>query len=86
MGFDVVEQVHAEVVEAQVGDGHAGLQVFQLDHFLLQAAQLLLAVGHVVGLGGQHVVVAGGVTSAIIIRLSTRSLRLMYSSSEMSGQ
>ena len=47
--FDVVEQVHAEVVEAEVGDGDAGLEVFQLDDFVLEPAELLLAVGDVVG-------------------------------------
>ncbi len=49
MGLDVVEQVHAEVVQAEVGDGDAGLDVFQLDDFVLQAAELLLAVGEVIG-------------------------------------
>jgi hypothetical protein len=38
VGLDVAQQVHAEVVEAQIGDGDAGLQVFQLDDFFLQAA------------------------------------------------
>jgi hypothetical protein len=38
IGLDVVEQVHAEVVEAEVGDGDAGLEVFHFDHFFLQAA------------------------------------------------
>ena len=42
--FDVIEQVHAKVVETQVGYGHTSLQVFQLDDFLLQAPQLFLAV------------------------------------------
>ena len=60
VGLDVVEQVHAEVIQAQIGDGDTGLQILQLDDFFLQAAQLLLAVRHVVGLRGQHVVVAGG--------------------------
>src|SRR5690606_17624162 len=37
-----------------------GFQIFQLDDFFLQAAQLFLAVRHVVGLRRQHVVVTGG--------------------------
>ncbi|OIQ77870.1 hypothetical protein GALL_404360 [mine drainage metagenome] len=60
IGLHVVEQVHAEVIEPQVGDRHSGFQVFQLDYFLLQATQLLFAIRHVVGLGAQHVVVTGG--------------------------
>ena len=60
VGLDVVEQVHAEVVQAQVGDGDAGLQVFQLDDFFLKPAELLLAIGDVVGCGGERIVVAGG--------------------------
>src|SRR6218665_2249927 len=56
----MVEQVHAEVVQPQVGDGDAGFQVFQFDHFFLQAAQLLFAVEQVVRLCAQYVVVAGG--------------------------
>lgn len=59
MCLNLVEQVHAEVVEPQVSDGHAGFQVFQLDHLLLKAAQLFFAVGDIVGLCGEHVVVAG---------------------------
>ncbi|MNC33516.1 hypothetical protein D3C75_819100 [compost metagenome] len=60
IGFDVVEQVHAKVVEPQICDRNARFQVFQLDDFFLQAAQLLLAVGHIVGLGAKHIVVARG--------------------------
>ena len=42
--LDVPQQVHAEVVQTQVGDRNAGFQVFQFDHFFLQAAQLFFAV------------------------------------------
>jgi hypothetical protein len=52
MLLDVIEQVHAEVVQAEIGDRDAGLHVLQLDDLVLQAPQLLLAVGDVVGLGG----------------------------------
>ena len=60
IGLDVIQQVHAEVVEPEVGDADAGLQVFQLDDLLLQAAQLLLAVGKIVGAAVEGIVVAGG--------------------------
>ena len=58
----MVEQVHAEVVEPKIGDGHARADILQFDHFVLQPAQLLLAVGHVVVVGAvaQHVVVGRG--------------------------
>ena len=59
VGLDVVQQVHAEVVQAQVGDRDAGLEVFKLDDFFLQAPQLFLAVGHVIGLRAEDVVVPG---------------------------
>ena len=48
--LDVVDQVHAEIVEPEVGDGDAGLEVFQLDHFFLESAELLPAIGDVVRL------------------------------------
>ena len=48
--LDVIQQVHAEVVQAEIGDGDAGLEVFHLDHFFLQAPQLLLAIGDVIRL------------------------------------
>ena len=84
--LDVVEQVHAEVVEPEIGDRDAGLDVFQLDDFVLQPAQLLLAVDDVVDLAVSTLSSPVAVTSAITMRFSTRSLRLMYSSSVMSGQ
>ena len=58
--------------------------VFHLDHFVLQAAQLS-AVGEIVGLRVEHVVVAGG-RDVGDHAFSTRSFRLMYSSRLMSGQ
>ena len=60
VGLDVIEQIHAEIVEPEVGDGDASLEVFQLDDFFLQPAQLLLTVGEVVGFAVEGVVVAGG--------------------------
>ena len=56
----VVQQVHAEVIQTKVGDGDAGLEVFQFDHFVLQAAKLLLAIGNIVGTPVERIVVAGG--------------------------
>ena len=57
MLFDVIEQVHPEVVQPEIGDRDAGLCVLQLDHLLLHPPQLFLAVGDVVRLGGEDVVV-----------------------------
>jgi len=51
MVLEVVEQIHTEVVEAQIGDGNAGLDVFHVDDLLLEAAELLLPVGDFTGLG-----------------------------------
>ena len=45
--LDVPEQVHAEVVEAEVGDGDAGADVLELDDLVLELAELLLAEGRV---------------------------------------
>src|ERR1035438_2370860 len=53
--LEVIQQVHAEVIESEVGDGDAGLQVFHLDDFLFQAAELLLAVGEVIGFAVEDV-------------------------------
>ena len=55
----VVEQVHAEVVEAQIGDRDAGADVLQFDDLVLQLAQLLPAERGVAGLLGEDVVVGG---------------------------
>ena len=59
VSLDVVEEIHAEVIQTKVGDGDASLDVLHLDHLILQTAQLLLAIGHVIGLGVENVVVAG---------------------------
>ena len=56
-GLDVVEQVHAEIVQAKVGDGDPRLKVFHVDDFFLKFPKLLLAIGHVVGFGCERVVV-----------------------------
>ncbi len=56
----VAEQVHAEVVEAEVGDGDARADVLELDDLVLELAELLLAEGGVAGLLGEDVVVGGG--------------------------
>jgi len=58
--FDVVDQIHTKVVKAKIGDGNTCFQVFQLDHFFLQAAELFFAVGDLAALGGQDVIVARG--------------------------
>ena len=60
MLLDVAEQVHAEVVEAEVGDGDAGADVLELDDLVLEPAELLLAERGVAGLLGEDVVVGGG--------------------------
>ena len=86
MALDVVQQVHPEVVQAEIGNGDACLEVFQFDDFLLQTAQLLLAVARSLALPSRTLSSPVAVTSAITMRFSTRSLRRMYSSREMSGQ
>ncbi len=84
--LDVAEQIHAEVVEAEVGDGDAGVDVFEFDDLVLEPAELLLAECGVAGFGVRTLSSAVPARSAMTMRFSTRSLRLMYSSSEMSGQ
>ena len=56
---DVVQKVHAEIVEAEVRDGDPGPHVLQLDHLFLEPLKLLLPVGDVAALGRQHIVIAG---------------------------
>ena len=58
--LDVAEQVHAEVVEPEVGDRDAGSHVLQLDDLVLEPAELLLAERGVARLLGEHVVVGRG--------------------------
>jgi len=50
---------------SRVGDADAGLQIFKLNDFLLQAAQLFLTVGEIIGSPVEWVVVTGAATSAI---------------------
>ena len=85
--LDVAEQVHAEVVETEVGDGDAGADVLELDDLVLELAELLLAEGRVAATPGSRTLSSAvAARSAMTMRFSTRSLRLMYSSREMSGQ
>ena len=46
----MVEEVHPEIIEAEIGDGDAGFHILQIDDFLLEPAKLFAAVGDVVGL------------------------------------
>ena len=55
--FDVCQQIHAEVVEAQIHDGYAVRHFFKIDHFVLQALQLLAAVLQVTLLVGIDIIV-----------------------------
>ena len=57
--LEVAEQVHPEIVEAKVGDGDAGLEVFEFDDFVLEPAELLFAEDRRCP-QGEEVVVAGG--------------------------
>ena len=57
--LDVAEQVHAEVVEAKVGDRDAGADVLEFDDFVLEPAELLLAERCVAAFEREHVVVGG---------------------------
>ena len=63
VGLGVFQQIHAELVEAQVHDGDAVGHVFQVHHFLLQPLELgaavfqvalLLLVDQVIVTGGGH--------------------------------
>ena len=38
VALEVIEQVHAEVIESEVGDGYARFQVFHFNDLLLQPA------------------------------------------------
>ena len=58
--LDVAEQVHAEVVETEVGDRDAGADVFEFDDLVLKLAELLLAERRVARFLGEDVVVGGG--------------------------
>ena len=60
MAFHIFQQVHAEVVQAQIRNRDAGFDVFQINDFILQTAELLLAISKVAALRGQHVFIAGG--------------------------
>jgi len=60
LGLDIVQQVHAEIIEPQIRDGNACPDVLHLDDFFLQTAQLFPPVGHVRAFGSQYVVVACG--------------------------
>lgn len=41
--LDVAEQVHAEFIKTEVGDGNAGAHVLQFDYLVLELAKLFLA-------------------------------------------
>ena len=56
----VAHQVHAELVEAQVGDGHAARNVFQVHDLVAHLLELLAAVLQVPRLVGVDVVVVAG--------------------------
>ena len=74
--LDVAEQIHPEVIEPEVSDRDTGAHVFKLDDLVLELAELFFAERRI------------GVFQAedVVMRFSTRSLWLMYSSREMSGQ
>ena len=55
---DIAHKIHAEIVEPQISDRDARLQVLHLDDLFLQATELLLTVGDVVGLGIENIVTA----------------------------
>ena len=56
----VTDEIHAEIVEAEIGDGDPGFQVLHLDDFVLKASELFLAVGNFIGLRVERIVAAGG--------------------------
>ena len=60
IGFDIVQQVHAEVIQAEVGDGHTRFKVFQFDHLFLESPELLLAIRNFAAFCREDVVIAGG--------------------------
>ena len=59
IGLDVIQQIHPEIIQAKIGNGDPSLEVFHLDDLFLQPAQLFLAIGDVVGLGPEDVIVPG---------------------------
>ncbi len=73
--FQIIQQIKTEFVQAQIHYGYAVCHVFYVHHFFLQAFQLAFAVFQIVA-----------VMSTIFIFVSTFALRLIYSSSVMSGQ
>ena len=56
----IAHQVHAELVEAQIGDGHAARNVFQVHDLVAHLLELLAAVLQVPRLVGVDVVVVAG--------------------------
>ena len=56
----IADEIHAEIVEAEIGDGDPDFQVLHLDHLVLKAAELFFAVGDFVGFRIERVVTAGG--------------------------
>ena len=66
VGFHVVAQVHAEIVQAEFVQRHGFVEVFQVQHLVFQAHELFVAVLQVLVNQffkfciGQHVVFIGG--------------------------
>ena len=57
--LEVIEQIHSEVVQAEIGDAHPFPQIFEVDDFFLKTLQLKLSVVEVFFLGVEQVVVPG---------------------------
>jgi hypothetical protein len=66
VGLQVFQQLEAEVVEGKFGEGDAVPEVFEVEDFVLEPEQLLVAVAQVIGdevfdfLVLEHVVLQGG--------------------------
>jgi hypothetical protein len=83
VGLDVGSQLHTEIVEGKFVERNRLVEVFEVEHLVLESKQLLVAVVQVFRNQLAQVfrlqdVVFGGAMSTSAMRASTRFFRLMY--------